>query len=136
MPTLSNPTGISKMESLKSAIKGVILVYAAKVLADETAITTGNPGNSAYKKRVLLARQVISNPDAWLEKFSVYVGVIDPTIETDNNCNYRYLLSDNPTSRNFCEVEVSPATWSNAGTTSGKQMWDVIAGVSQEDLTF
>jgi len=130
-----NPISVSKSPILQLAVKQCMIEFAVEILKSETPVLSPTSGYKAYDKRMALAKQVIQNPDLYVEMSSRLVATIYPTIESDNNATSYYLTVGSGI--NFMKYVVSYDAPNNSGFvegTIGQQLWDAIAGVTAADI--
>jgi hypothetical protein len=137
MPANINPISISKSPIVQLAVKQCMIEWSTDILINETPIVSPNSGYKAYDKRMNLAKQVIQNPDMYVEIASRLVATIYPSIECDGNANHRFLVSGNGKGLNFMRFQVIYDDFNENGGTPGEigqQLWDSLAGVTAADL--
>ena len=134
MPQITNPQSISKSTAVQSIVRSALLHYSTVVLNNQTPILSPNTGWKASQKRIQLAQNILSNVESYVEKAALFLGMIDPNIEVNDSVRFRYLIDENPSNRHFCECTVSFGSWEHVGESSGKSIWDNLAGVTQTDL--
>ena len=137
MPANPNPISISKSPILQLAVKQCMIQWPIGILINETPIASPNAGYKAYDKRTNLARQVIQNPDMYVEMASRLVATIYPSIECDGNANHAFLSTENGKGTNFMIFQVIYDDFNTTGGTPGEigqQLWDSLAGVTAADL--
>lgn len=139
MPLILNPQTGSNDPELLSAVAGILRYAAARVL-QEPAIVSPNTGFKAYKKRVDFAGLLVHNAEQFAPQAAVLINIIESqgVVYAAANANvvlYRYLQSDNPGSAIITDMDATQvASYSNVGSTSGKSIFDVLAGVNQSDI--
>lgn len=138
MPLIINPLNESQSPTFKEEVKGFMLFYAGVVLTQETPIVYPNAGYKAYNKRVAFANLVKNNPNLYVDSAAFYVAQLEVGMQTNlintGQSLFRYFWDNNPTGRYILESEASIANYNHVGTTSGRSIWDVLAGVNQSDL--
>jgi hypothetical protein len=139
MPQIPNPQTVANSLDLQQAVQYAMLSYAAQILKDESPIVAPNQGYQMYAKRMSLANQVVQTFSAdsiapWAKRGATIVAMIQPDVVLNEQATFRYMLQDNPTGRNCMESGFDLFQWNVQSNTSGRQMWDTLAGVTQLDL--
>ena len=143
MPTITiNPISVSKSPILQIAVKQCMIEFATNIMIHEMPVVSPNEGYKAYDKRMALAKQVIQNPDLYVEMATRLVATIYPAIEYNNQANIctatrAVLVSDNNKGDNFMKFQVIYNDYDNTGGTVGEigtQLWDSLAGLIASDL--
>lgn len=131
MPSISSaPMSNDPLSNIKWAAQ----VYASKVLAQETAISSPSAGYSAYDKRVKLAREWHLDADAFAQRALGLFLYVQDTFLTNGDL-YNWILTAGGSGFNAFQADIlTTGSFSDAGTTSGTSIWDVLAGVSKKDL--
>ena len=138
MPTI-NPISVSKSPILQVAVKQCMIEFAISIQQNEVPVVSPNPGYKAYEKRMSLAKQVIQNPDMYVEMATRLVATIYPLVELVDNANlYLYLSSENTTRKNFMSLRVQfsgdPTSPNLEVGEIGFQLWDTLSGVNLSDI--
>lgn len=138
-PIYINPISISKSPTLQIAVKQCMIEFAVNILKTETPILSPDPGYKAYDKRMLLAKQVIQNPDMYVEMATRLVATIFPLVEIINGSYlYLYLTSQNPVGKNFMSFIVQfsgdPSDPTLEEGLIGSQLWDALSEVYVSDI--
>ena len=138
MPLITNPLNDSVSINFKEDVKGYMLYYAGYILSNETPIVYPNAGYKAYNKRMAFANLVKSNPNLYVDTASFYVAQLEPSMLANvtnmGQSLYRYFFDSNPSGRPILEMEATISGFNHVGQTSGRSIWDVLAGVNQTDL--
>ena len=138
MPSvIINPISVSKSPILQIAVKQCMIEFATNIMINEVPILSPNEGYKAYDKRMALAKQVIQNPDLYVEMATRLVATIYPAIEYNNQATRSVLVSDNSKGDNFMKFQVIYNDYDNTGGTVGEigtQLWDSLAGVIASDV--
>ena len=138
MPSVTiNPISVSKSPILQIAVKQCMIEFATNIMINEVPILSPNEGYKAYDKRMALAKQVIQNPDLYVEMATRLVATIYPAIEYNNQATRSVLVSDNSKGDNFMKFQVIYNDYDNTGGTVGEigtQLWDSLAGVIASDV--
>jgi len=133
MPSVINPISVSKSPILQIAVKQCMIEFATNIMINEEPVLSPTAGYKAYDKRMALAKQVVQNPDLYVEMASRLVATIYPSIECDGNANHAFLS----TRTNFMIFQVIYDDFNTTGGTPGEigqQLWDSLAGVTAADL--
>ena len=138
MPTITiNPISVSKSPILQIAVKQCMIEFATNIMIHEMPVVSPNEGYKAYDKRMALAKQVIQNPDLYVEMATRLVATIYPAIEYNDQATRAFLVSENSIAENFMKFKVIYNDYENTGGTLGEigfQLWDSLAGVIASDL--
>ena len=138
MPTITiNPISVSKSPILQLAVKQCMIEFATNIMINEVPILSPNEGYKAYDKRMALAKQVIQNPDLYVEMTTRLVATIYPAIEYNDQATRAFLVSENSKAENFMKFKVIYNDYENTGGTLGEigsQLWDSLAGVIASDV--
>ena len=138
MPSvIINPISVSKSPILQLAVKQCMIEFATNIMINEVPILSPNEGYKAYDKRMALAKQVIQNPDLYVEMTTRLVATIYPAIEYNDQATRAFLVSENSIAENFMKFKVIYNDYENTGGTLGEigtQLWDSLAGVIASDL--
>ena len=138
MPTITiNPISVSKSPILQLAVKQCMIEFATNIMINEVPILSPNEGYKAYDKRMALAKQVIQNPDLYVEMATRLVATIYPAIEYNDQATRAFLVSENSKAENFMKFKVIYNDYENTGGTLGEigsQLWDSLAGVIASDV--
>lgn len=139
MATFLNPAALSTNPELRAGVSAHLTFYASSALANEAPIIPQSTGYKAYAKRMDLARRIIADVSPFVDTATRLAIQVGNDVYTDAVINssvgvYRYLLDTNPSGKPFAEMDPSQlSAWTPVGTTSGKSVFDVLAGVSQLD---
>ncbi len=137
MPLILNPSTQASAPDFRNAVKSHLVTYSATVLTTDPFVASPTPGYLAYQKRQAFANKAIQNPDTYLEQACVLLSNLDSvmltqTLQSYTNELFRFIGSDNPVGRHLFECD--PAIgYSHVGITSGKSIFEVLAGISQLD---
>lgn len=132
-----NPISVSKSPILQIAVKQCMIEFATNIMIHEMPVVSPNEGYKAYDKRMALAKQVIQNPDLYVEMATRLVATIYPAIEYNGEATRAVLVSDNSKGDNFMKFQVIYNDYEHTGGTVGEigsQLWDSLAGVIASDL--
>lgn len=139
MPTIIDAASSAKNPIIIQAVTDNLQQYAAQALGNEAPIVAPNAGYKAYNKRMAFAKLATLNPEQYGSDAAVFIEQITNglIIEARNNNvpEYNYILEQNPSGKSLMEADATQrANISHVGQTSGRSVFDVLAGVTQADL--
>ena len=124
-------------ETHTTTIEGVLRHAASEVATNETAITSGNAGYSAYTKRMDLARAITTRsprPYAASALAGIQKSVSNIfNLVQNGQMNYDYFCIQNGYNVLFNKRDLQTAGFSGIASV-GQQIFDDLAGVTQADL--
>jgi hypothetical protein len=138
MPIPISPASRAASVTLQLGVATYLQHYATKVLGYEAAIVAPNAGYRAYDKRVAFAERCISGAEKYAMAASLMFCKCDPDLEQNaqgNGVSVFQLLTGS--SQGFELAQADPTqlfSWTDMTQTSGKSIWDALAGVNQSDL--
>jgi hypothetical protein len=136
MPSTPNWIALSRNPVFKEAVKCELVRFSSEVLNQETPIISPNAGYKMYLKRMDFAARAVANPELYAEQVGRLVALCQPDVELNdwNGQTPQDWMTSNNTGQSVMTFEALRFNQSPVANTSGRQIFDNVAGVNQEDL--
>jgi hypothetical protein len=139
MPASNNPTETINNPLLLATAASTLRAYAAHALANEPPVSSPNAGYKAYSKRMNFARQSMANAEYYAPQAAFLLEKISNGVSNaarDANISmYLYITEQNGSGNSLFDCDADQVNnIANVGATSGKSVFDILAGVDQSDL--